>query len=197
MQQEVEAKFLRQNHEVIRAGLKAIGAKCEAPKRLIRRTVFDYPDRRLQAERAWIRLREELDGSTELVLKKVTSDEIGHTFELPVGVTDYKAAKQFLLAIGLVVKGEQESKREVWRYQNTEIMLDEWPWVPSFIEIEAPTEAEVQDLARKLNLKWKDARFGGVTPVYTEAYSLSAQEFEALEISMQFGSPVPRELTKQ
>lgn len=138
MQREIEAKFLRQNHDEVRHKLHELGAICRYKMTLMRRTVFDFPDRRLQARGAWVRLREELDGSIELMVKHVASEELGQTFEHPVVVTDYEAAKQFLLSLGLEVKGEQESKREVWQFGGAEVMLDVWPWVPPFIEVEAP-----------------------------------------------------------
>lgn len=196
MQVEIEAKFLNQNHDVIRELLRQIGANRIYPKMTMRRTVLDYSDRRLQKKGAWVRLREELDGSIELMVKQVANDSLGQTFEQPITVSDYQAAKQFLLSLGLKVKGEQESKREVWEYKGIEIMLDEWPWVQPFIEIEAKTEAEVKDFAKLLGLNWSDAKFGGVTPVYLEEYTLTKEAFESLELSMKFDSPVPKVLAK-
>lgn len=195
MQVEIEAKFLRQDHNEIRKKLHALGARCEHPMQKMRRRVFDYPNRRLQAEGAWVRLREELDGSIELTLKQVKAATLTGTHESTVGVADYDAATALLVSLGLEIKGEQESKRELWRYKNVEVMLDEWPWVPPFIEIEAPTEAEVQYVAGKLGLPWKDAIFGGVTPVYTDEYGITAGEFESLELSMMFGAPIPEQLS--
>lgn len=196
MQQEIEAKFLHQDHDLIRQKLKKLGGECRVPMRLVRRTVLDYPDRRLGKDGAWIRLREELDGSIELMLKKVMADEIGKTFEQPVTVGDYDAAKQFLLAIGLEIKAEEESKRELWGLDGVEIMLDEWPWVDPYIEIEAATEAEVKDLAHKLDLSWSDAKFGSVTSVYSEQYNITREEFTASELTIRFSLPIPNELTK-
>lgn len=195
MHKEIEAKFLHQNHDQIRQKLRALGATRKHPRRLMRRTVFDFPDRRLQRDGAWVRLREELDGSIELMLKRVAASELGQTFEQVVAVQNYEAAKAFVLAIGLQVKGEQESKREVWQLGDVEIMLDEWPWVPPFIEIEAPSEQQVKDLAQQLGLGWSDARFGGVTPVYIAEYKITKEAFESLELSMRFGEPVPEALT--
>lgn len=193
MQQEIEAKFLHQNHSEIRNKLKALGAVCEYPKTLIRRTVFDFPDRRLLAKKAWVRLREELNGTVELMVKQVAGEALGQTFEQPVVVNDFEAAKKFLLSLGLEAKAEQESKRELWRLGSVEIMLDTWPWVKPFIEIEAPTEAEVKDLSSKLGLKWNEAVFGGVTPVYVAEYRLTKEEFESIEVSIKFDEPVPNE----
>jgi len=191
MQTEIEAKFLDQNHDAIRRKLIELGAVCEHKVQLMRRTVFDYPDRKLSSKRAWVRLREELDGSVELVLKQVVDDKLGQTFEQPLIVNDYESAQQFLISIGLEIKAEQQSKREVWRLDDTEIMLDEWPWVRPFIEIEAPTEHGVRDVADKLSISWEDACFGAVTPVYVAEYDITAEEFDSADISMKFGDPVP------
>lgn len=196
MQQEIEAKFLNQDHNEIRRKLEALGASCVHPMSLMRRTIFDFPDRRLQKKHAWVRLREELDGSIEVTLKQVNSDELTGVHEYPIIVNNFEAAKNFLLSIGLEVKGEQESKRELWRYRDVEIMLDEWPWVKPFIEIEAPSEVEVKDFATKLNLDLNEAKFGGVNPVYVAEYNITTEEFIALELSMKFTEPIPKALTK-
>lgn len=196
MEKEIEAKFLNVDHEVVRNKLKQLGAECKHKSMLIHRTVYDFPDRRLQDRRAWVRLREELDGSIELMLKQVQDDVLGETYEQAVKVDNYGSAKKFLVSIGLEVKGEQESKRELWELNGVEIMLDEWPWVPPFIEIEGRSESEVKELALQLNLKWEDARFGGVTPVYAEHYGIDPSAFEALELSMKFDEPVPESLKK-
>ena len=196
MQREIEAKFLDQQHDLIRKQLVELGAVCEYPIKIMRRTVFDYPDRRLQKKRAWVRLREELDGSIELMLKQ-TSPTLGETYEQPVIVQDYESAQQFVLSLGLEVKGEQESKRELWRLGDTEIMLDQWPWVKPFIEIEAPSEEAVKKMAHALELDWTKAKFGGVTPVYVAEYNLTHDEFESLDLSMNFNLPCPKELVSR
>ncbi len=197
MQQEIEAKFLNQDHDEIRQKLKALGAICEYPMKLVRRTVMDFPDRSLLAKRAWVRLREELDGTIELMLKQVADDALGETFEQAVTVTEYEAAKRFAFAIGLEVKSEQESKREVWRLGDAEIMLDEWPWVKPYIEIEANSKELVIEIAKKLSLDWSAAKFGGITPVYTAEFDLTAEEFESIDISIKFNQPVPVEYKKR
>lgn len=194
MEKEIEAKFLNVNHVLIRKRLKQLGAKCKYLSTLMHRTVYDYPDRSLQDRRAWVRLREELDGSIELMLKQVKDDVLGETYEQALKVDNYESTKKFLTSIGLEIKGEQESKRELWEYNGVEIMLDEWPWVPQFIEIEGPSEDRVKQLSSQLDLNWEDACFGGVTPVYAMHYGIDPRAFEALELSMKFSEPVPEAL---
>jgi hypothetical protein len=45
-------------------------------------------------------------------------------------------------------------------------VLDEWPAVPPFCEIEASTEDQVRAAATELGFDWKDALFGAVGSVY-------------------------------
>jgi len=191
MEQEIEAKFLNVDHDEIRAKLKELGAECLVPMRMVRRMVFDYPDRRLKKDGAWVRVREELDGTIEMMLKKVASDELGQTFEQPVKVTSYEAAKAFVLSLGLETKAEEESKRELWQLGDTEIMLDQWPWVNPYIEIEAPTEDAVKNLADKLGFAWLNAKFGSIVPVYTDKYGITEADFIAAEMTITFDAPVP------
>src|SRR3989344_5617999 len=54
-------------------------------------------------------------------------------------------------------KSYQETKREKWTMGNSEITIDTWPWIPTFLEIESPTEEEVKSIAKKLGFDWKDA----------------------------------------
>lgn len=197
MKKEIEAKFLNQDHEVIRKKLIKLGALCKHQNKLMRRTTMDFPDRRLLKDSSWVRLREELNGEIELTLKQEKDKQSIHgVVETVVSVGDYEQANQFLISIGLEVKAEQESKRELWELDGVEIMLDEWPWVPSFIEIEAPSEELVKDLATKLKLEWTEAKFGSVTPVYVEAFGISADQFEASEFSIKFGEEPPEGLTR-
>lgn len=193
MNVEIEAKFLNQNHNEIRYKLSKLGAVCKYKMKLTRRIVFDYPDRRLLAMRAWIRLREELNGSIQLVFKRVADNSLGNTFEQSLDVDNYESARDFLLALGLEIKGEQESKREVWVHEEskTEIMLDEWPWVKPFIEIEANSKNAVKSFSKKLDLNWREACFGGITPVYVAEYDITPEQFEATDFSMSFNTPIP------
>lgn len=191
MEQEIEAKFLNIDLDETRAKLKDMGAELLHEMQLVRRTVMDFPDRRLKKQGAWIRVREEVDDSIEMMLKKVASDELGQTFEQPVKVSDYDAAIKFLLSLGFEVKNEEESKRELWRLGDLEIMLDVWPWVNPFIEIEGPTEAGVKGLASKLGFEWVNAKFGNVIPVYTDKYGISDASFKAAEMTIKFDLPVP------
>jgi len=195
MQQEIEAKFLNVNHDEIRMQLKKLGAVCKQPQRLMRRRNFDFPDRKLQKDGGWVRLRDELSGVT-LTYKQVKEWDINGVFEAMVGVDDYEKASDFLKAVGLKAYSNQESKREVWQLKDVEIMLDEWPWVKPILEIEAPSQQQVQSLATDLGLNWSDAVFGSVEPVYMAEYDITMPEFYDID-TITFNNPVPDWLEKK
>lgn len=175
---------------MLRQKLAKLGARQVYPMRLMRRRNFDFPDKRLDSVKSWVRLRDEGD-KVELMLKQSVGNQMGDIRETPVIVDDFEKASQFLLSIGMIQKSEQESRRELWVYKNVEIMLDEWPWVKPFIEIEAPEKQLVIDFAQQLDLSWDQAIFDTVEPVYYNEYDVTRQQIHALE-TMRFSDPIPK-----
>lgn len=178
MQTEIEAKFLDVNHDDIRKKLKALGAKLEQPMRLMRRKNYDYKDRRLENEKTgWVRVRDEGDKIT-LAYKQLEDRTLLGTKEVSLDVNDFEATCRFLENIGLEVQSYQETKRESWTIGEIQIELDEWPWVNPFIEIEAPDEASLKNVAAKLGYDWKDALHGSVEIVYQAEYDVTEEEVD-------------------
>ena len=56
MNKEIEAKFLKVDHDALRAQLTALGAHCEHPMRLMRRVIF-HP--KVDPENTYFRVRDE------------------------------------------------------------------------------------------------------------------------------------------
>ncbi len=170
MQTEIEVKFLNVDFDKVREKLTSIGANCMVPMRMMRRVVIDYPDRRMQSKQdGWIRIRDEGDKIT-LTYKQTTEHEFGGAKEIEVEVSDYQKTIDIFLAAGMEIHTDQETRRETWELDGVEIVLDEWPWLNPFIEIEGETEKAVQDMAKKLGYDWKDAIFGSVTVAYRHQY---------------------------
>jgi adenylate cyclase class 2 len=75
-----------------------------------------------------------------------------------------------MLASGLAVRSMQESKRETWKIDGVEIVLDEWPWLNPYIEIEADDESFIKKVAADLGFNWDQAVFGDVMVAYRAQY---------------------------
>ena len=175
MQTEIEAKFPGVDPDDIRAKLKALGATLVHPEVLMRRKNFDYPDERLDKINGWIRVRDEGDKVT-MSYKQLMDRTLHGTKEVSVIVNDFDTTCHFLDSIGLESKAYQETKREKWMLDENEVTIDTWPWVPSFVEIEGPSEESVRSAAKALEFDWNQAMHGSVETVYQMHYNVT--EFE-------------------
>ena len=178
----------------VRAKLKELGAVLVYPETLVRQKVFDYPDLRLNADVSWLRLREE-NNSIVMTFKKWVKEGIEGMREIEVMVDSFEEMERLLLAIGMKVKSSQMKKRELWKLGNVELMIDTWPWIPTFIEVEGPSEDEVRAVAGQLGFAWENAIFGGVSRIYRKYFTIEDIEIDACP-DLYF-SPVPEWLEKK
>jgi len=194
MDVEIEAKWLNVNLYMIREKLSDIGAILEQPERLMVRQVFDYPDKRLAKVRGWVRVRNEGNCVT-LSYKQLNDRSLHGTKEVSVVVEDYDSCCHFLESIGLVSKSYQETKRESWTLDGAEIELDTWPWIPSFVEIEAPNQSALKSVAKKLGFDFANALHGSVETAYQNVYRVTDKEIDSWD-EIRF-SDVPSWLAKK
>ena len=167
MKNEIEAQFLDINKDEMRVKLKEIGAKCVKPEVLMRRVVF------YTGPHSFARVRDEGGGKIVMTYKNVSDDKsILGTKEVNLEIDNYEDGVLFLRGCGLEEKAEQESYRETWEFGDVEICIDEWPWIPPFIEIEAPSEELVWDTAKKLGFNKSQAKFGSVDTTYQKYYGI-------------------------
>lgn len=188
MQTEIEAKFLDINPFELRDKLRNIGATQEHAERLMKRKTFDDHDGRLRKVGGWVRLRDEGDKIT-LSYKQLNDRTLHGTKEVTVVVNDFNTANLLLEAVGFKQKSYQETKREKWLLGDVEITLDTWPWIPMFVEIEAPDEQALKDVADKLGFDWSLALHGSVETAYQKYYDVTEEEIDGWSV-ITF-SPVP------
>lgn len=166
MGNELEATFYDIDKEEIRAKLKELGATLVYPEFLMRRVVYDT------GKHSFARVRQEGDGVV-MTYKTYTDDTIiTGCKEVNVRVDDYDAANLFMRSIGMKEKANQDSYRELWKLDDVEITIDTWPWIPTYIEVEGPSEEAVWDVSKKLGYKKEDAHFGSVDRVYQHYHGI-------------------------
>lgn len=188
MNTEIEAKFLEIDHDELRAKLKELGAVVTESNHDMLRTIYDFPDLRLDKKAAWVRVRKEGSDVTTMTFKHRQSETAEGMKEVELVVSDYDDARAFLEAIGLTPKAVQETRREVWRLGGCEIMLDEWPWIPPYVEVEGPSEASIRSVSEQLGFNCADAMFDSADGVYMRYFDVTRTEISAARI--MFG-PVP------
>ena len=171
MKIEYEATFPNINKDEIRERLKKTGAVLIKPEFLQKRCTFNLP-RGHEIKGGWLRVRDEDDKIT-MTLKVVGEDIIENQKEVALLVDNFNEAVEFLKNIGCEKKSFQETKREIWKLENVEIMIDEWPHLEPLVEIEGSSEDEVRRISEKLGFNYSEALFCSATTLYSSKYSLS------------------------
>ena len=190
MKTEIEVKFVDIDIEEIRSKLRALGAECEQPMRLMRRVAF-HNDFMKTGKDAFVRVRDE-GHKTTLTYKQFDDLSLHGAKEIEVEVSNYEDTIHIFEQIGLPPHTSQETKRENWRLGNVEIMIDEWPWLKPYIEIEGEDETGVRETAAKLGFDWDDAVFGDVMAAYRQQYPhLTENETVGSIPNVRFDDPVP------
>jgi len=151
MASEIEVKFHLRDLQALRPRLLELGGQVTAGRHLERNWRFDLPDGSLSARGAVLRLR--LNETARLAYKERT-EQPERREEIEFGVDDLQAALAFLNKLGYRQIGLYEKYRETFRLGDCQVMLDELPF-GSFIEIEGPALASLQQTAGRLGLRWE------------------------------------------
>lgn len=169
---EYEATFANIQKDDIRAQLAKVRAERKCEEVLHKRIIFDVP-KTCSLDNAWIRVRDEGNRVT-MTLKDMPSEggKIEDQKELEVVVSDFDETVGIMRNMGLKEKSYQESKREIWALGDVEVMIDEWPWLEPFVEIEGNSEAAVKSVAKELDFDWNSAIFGGICVQYNQKYGI-------------------------
>lgn len=190
MQTEIEGKFRIASIEAIRSTLAANGAICVQPMRLMKRALIEEAHH--SDENSFIRIRDEGDKVT-LTYKRRESDTLHGQKEIEVVVSSFDKTIELFAAAGWRYITFQESKRETWTLDGAEVVIDEWPWIDPYIEIEAPSEEIVRAVAKKLAVDWNTANLGSVDNFYKERFPDMTVRGVIDIKEVRFNEPVPAE----
>jgi len=141
-----------------------------------RRYVFDTVS---PSKDAWVRLR--TDGkNTTLTYKKVYSDAIDGVEEIEIEVKDFEKTKMLLEAIGLKATSYQENERDVYKKGGVEVVIDRWPHIPSYLEIEGHNKSEVEETLQELILSSKKTTSLSTKEIY-KLYGKNIDDYHELK----------------
>jgi len=159
--------------------------------RLMRRALIRTPEMTQPERDAFIRVRDEGNKITLTYKQFGTVNSLSSAKEIEVVVSDFDDTLAIFAQAGLTPGSFQESRRETWRLNDVEVVLDEWPWVDPYIEIEGKSEQTVKDAAALLGFSWTDAVFGSATQVYKAQYPKSNAEGIIDIPEVKFDAPIP------
>ena len=189
MKNEIEAKFVNIDIDEMRHKLNTLGATLQQSLRDMKRVTIDTPA--MQAKNAFLRVRDEGDKTT-MTYKQFDALSLDGVKEIEVEVSDFDTTVALLAEVGLLHSSLQESRRETWLLDNVEIVIDEWPWLNPYIEIEGPDETSVIAAAQKLGFSWSEAIFGDVMVAYRVQYPhLTPSDTVGNIPNVKFADPLP------
>jgi adenylate cyclase, class 2 len=176
MDTEFEAKFYPVNKDEFRQKLLNLGAILIHPERRMYRALSDKrcnPSLKC----SFLRVRDE-GGKTRLSAKIVAQkdSQLSDQKEVDVIVDDFNKTIEILKLAGLSIDLLQESLRETWKFNTAEIVIDTWPGLEPYSEIEASSESEVKQLAGLLGFRWDKKILVPPLEIFAEKYHLSIDE---------------------
>ncbi len=174
MEIEYEATFANINKSKVREKLKIAGAVLERSEFIQKRVVFDLPNYNDKG-RKWLRVRDEGNKVT-LSLKEIKGNKIMDQKETCLIINNFNEAVSLLENIGCPKKAYQETKRELWKLDDVEITIDEWPFLEPFVEVEGQSEEEVKKVCQKIGFDWSEAKFCTVDTLYQEKYLIPGEK---------------------
>ncbi len=163
MHTEYEVRVLEINVEEVEEKLKEVGAIFEWD-RLQKRYTYDFHP---VEPKKWIRLRTNGEKTT-LTIKNVVSSKIDGTKELEIVVDDFERTNLILNELGYHPKAFQENRRRKYVFQGVEIDIDSWPFIPTYLEIEGPSEEKVYEVLSILGLEKDSVTSNDVEKVYLD-----------------------------
>ena len=146
MTTEYEIKILDINKDKVEKSLLELGFNKQEPQNF-RRYVYDHED---SSRGSWYRLR--TDGNkTTIAYKSFKKDAIDGVQELEIIVDNFENAHEILLLLGLKETSYQENHRQRYLLDDVVVSIDEWPLIPTYLEIEENTIEQVKKYLSKLN----------------------------------------------
>ena len=152
MKTEYEVVFTKINREEVIKNIKSLDWICTKNNTLMKRIVFDSYEKN---DWTYVRVRNEWDiiTCTYKELKSWTPD-INSVKELETEVWDFETMVNIFRKLWLNEKSYQEMYREIWQINNEiEIMIDLWPWLNPYIEIEWENEEVVKKYSKLLGFE--------------------------------------------
>ena len=119
----------------------------------------------------WIRLRQSND-KVELTLKYIynTNKEynIDDVKEIEIKCDNFEMANLLLEEMGYSKKKLVEKYRKSYTYNDLDIVIDSWPLISPYMEIEGKKVEDIYDMVNKLGYKDEDAKIMNTDDIYLD-----------------------------
>lgn len=186
MKTEFEVKFYPIDKDTITAKLRSNGGTLVQSE--VKTIIAAYNHQaNPQIDGDYVRVRNEGD-KVRLSIKVHAAQDgsIADQKEIDTIVSDFDATLEILERSGLKRSGFQEKLRETWELNGAEVVIDTWPGLETYIEVEAQSEDEVKQVAEVLGCNWTDKIITSVVEIYMKKYGMSVDDVLAAMGNLTF-----------
>jgi adenylate cyclase class 2 len=176
---EIEVKILEIDPKEIVEKLKKLGAK-KVGAGFMQVTLVDFPDDRLMAKQSFVRVRTQGDKTTLSLKHMISCGNHKIMEEIETKVDDYETAVSLFDSMGMKIFGKYEKYRATYRLGNMVFDIDKHPSAPWLMEVEAPTEEEVEKGVKMLGYDMSQTTTKNSAEIYA-SYGLNTWFFKFKE----------------
>lgn len=137
----------------------------------------------------WVRLRE-TNGKVTITIKHILNQKLQAEYgtkmqpvlETEMEVPSIESGNEILEQLGFSFRNYQEKKRTTYILEGTEIDIDSWPLIPSYLEIEGESDEEIEKIVKRLGLSSKETVSCNTAEVYKK-YGMDIYQFRELRFN--------------
>jgi len=171
---EIEVRFIEVNVSELTNKLVLLGARDEGEDSL-EEIIFYDKDLTWQAYgRKFVRIRKTNKGIF-VTYKHQAVDSATGTEEIEFRIENIETMVKFLERIGLVAYRRQQKKRHKFLLGDVIVDFDTWPKVPTYVELEGPSEEALKRAARDLGFDWGKVIFENPRALIKKYYSIPVE----------------------
>jgi len=167
---EIEVKFLEVDKTELIEKLLLLGAKDLGEEKIWEEIFYDQAGE-WKKQNKFGRIRTTNKGSYFTYKHSRERTATGVT-EIEFAITEPDKLRAFLETMGLVMNRNNEKLRHKFMLGEVTVDIDTWPKVPTYVELEGPSEEAIKAAAAKLGFDWSKGVFGTAAQVIEEVYKL-------------------------
>ncbi len=183
---EIEVRFLEINQQEIISRLAFLGFEDKGEDFFTEIIFYDAAGKWIEERKIitrYVRLRK--NNQKTILTYKMHRQDIPTTEarEIEFEVSDILAASELLEILGLKAFRKQEKKRHKFTKGDVTVDIDTWPRVPTYLEIEAPTEEHLKNTASDLGFGWDKAVYENAGNLIEKYYDLMVSKMSVYTFS--------------
>lgn len=194
-----ELRFFNIDEKKIKKKIKSLGAKLKKKRFLMAWDSFDTPNKKDFA-------RVRIEGKNDIVMTVKTDQDSIYVNSYNINVSDFNKASELLQALGCRKRYRVEKLREVWEIKKRgtncpKIVFDEFPGLPSYLELECNSEKELFRLAKQIGLEneinQKSHLDMSVDGFYESEYGINKNRPKKLDLTFDNATKIFKSIIKK